>query len=138
MEYDKLYEETINKLKEEYPIEDIVKFDDFNIQEKLKENAFLILHYKGIFFKEKNELDRISQLRDKITGQQYDKYRFNHNQELKPNEIKDYYLPKDDKIIKINRLYQKQLWRVNFFEVATEALVHMGWRMKSFLDEKRT
>lgn len=136
--YDEQYTETIEKLNNEYPIETIVKFDDFNIQEKLKDSAFLILHYKGLYLKEKNQLDRIGALRDKIIGEQFDKYRFNHDKELRANEIKDYYLPKDEKIIKINRLYQKQQWRVDFFEAATEALIQQGWRMKSFLDEKRT
>jgi hypothetical protein len=138
VEYDKQYEETIEKLNEEYPIESIVKFNDLNIQEKLKDSAFLILHYKGLYLKEKNQLDRIGTLRDKIIGERFDFYRFNYEKELRTNEIKDYYLPKDEKIIRINRLYQKQQWRVDFFEAATEALIQQGWRMKSFLDEKRT
>jgi hypothetical protein len=135
---DKEYEEVINKLKSEYPIETLIQFNEFNIREKLQQNAFLVLQYKEYYLKEKNELDRLGAYRDKIIGERYDFYRFNHNQELKPNEIKDYYLPKDEKIIKINRLYKKQEWRVSFFEACTDALSQMGWRMKGWLEERRT
>lgn len=135
---DKEYEDVINQLKTEYPIEELVQFNEFNIQEKLKESAFLILHYKEHYLKEKNQLERIIALKDKIIGEQYDKYRFNFNKELKGMEIKEYYLPKDEKVIKINRIYQKQLWRVEFFAACVEALVQQGWRMKAFLDERRT
>jgi hypothetical protein len=135
---DKEYDELISNLKEKYKIEEYVLFDDINIQEKLRENAYMILHYKGLYFKEKNNLDKISEIRDKIIGKRFDYYRFNYNKELKSNEIKEYYLPQDEEITKINRLYKKQQWKVDFFEAATEALIQMGWRMKSYLDERRT
>ncbi len=137
MNYDNQFEETMKKLKEEYPIEKIVQFDEFNINEKIKENAFMVLNYKELYLKEKNELDRISALRDKIIGQRFDHYRFNFNKELKAIEIKEYYLPQDENVIKINRLYQKQQWRVDFFEMCVDVLVKQGWQIKAFLEEKK-
>lgn len=137
MNYDNLFEETMKKLKEEYPIEKIVQFDEFNINEKIKESAFMVLNYKELYLKEKNELNRIEALRDKIIGQRFDYYRFNFNKELKAIEIKEYYLPQDEKVIKINRLYQKQQWRVDFFEMCVDVLVKQGWQIKAFLEEKR-
>lgn len=137
MKEDKEYEKVIKKLYEDYPINELLQFDDTNIKERLQNNAYLILQYKGLWLKEKNELELIGKLRDKIIGEQFNQYRFNDKRELKPAEIKEYYIPSDTRVIRINRLYQKQQWRVDFFWAASEALIQMGWRMKSFLDEKR-
>lgn len=132
------YDTVIEALKKEFPIESLIQFSEFDIKEKIQNNAFLILNYKGLYHKEKNKLEQIGALRDKIIGERWDWYRFNSEKELKPNEIKDYYLPKDEKIIKVNKMYQQQQWRVDFFEACTEALINQGWRMKAFLEERRS
>lgn len=132
------YDTVIATLKTEFPIETLIQFNEFNIQDKLKDSAFMILNYRGLYQREKNKLDQIGALRDKILGERWDWYRFNSEKELKSNEIKDYYLPKDEKVIKVNKLYNKQQWRVDFFEACIEALINQGWRMKSFLDERKS
>ena len=131
------YDDIIAELKEQYPIEDQLKFSEFDIKEKLEKNAYLVLNYRSMYLREKDKLDRIASLRDTIIGERYDWYRFNYTKELSPREVKDYYLPKDDKVIKVTRLYQKQQWRVDFFEACEKSMISQGWSMKSWLAEKR-
>jgi len=126
-------EQIIDKLLAEHPIDDMVIFDESSIKEKLEFNTFEVIKYQELYYKEQNELDKILALRDKIAGVQYDYYRFKFDRDLKPNEIKDYYLPKDPQIIKINKILRQQQWRVDFFEMCYKALNSMGWNMKSYL-----
>lgn len=126
-------EQVIDNLLLEYPIHDIVKFDESNVRDKLEVNAFEVIKYQELFFKEKNELDKITALKDKIIGEQYDYYRFRYDKVLTPAEVKSYYLPKDPKILNINRLLRQQQWRIDFFEMCYKSINSMGWNMKSYL-----
>ena len=137
---DKEFDSVIKELNKEHPIEEMVKFNDANISDKIKDNTWLEVKYHDLYLKEKNELDSLLALKDKIVGERYDYYIKGKLEdqktlrEMTPKEIEKYYLPSDDKVIRINRLVQKQQWRVDFFDMCRKAFNQQGWRMKNFLD----
>jgi hypothetical protein len=122
------------ELAEQYKIDELVKFSEFNIQDKLAENSWQVTKFTELYEKESDKLNQILALKDRVTGERYDHYRFNFDKELKQSEIEKYYLPKDEKIIKLNNIIRKQTYRVNFFAMAVKALEKMQWNMKSFWD----
>lgn len=126
-------EDVIKELYEEHPIDEMTKFSEIDIQDKLQENSFLVLQYTELLYKEKEQLSKIMRMKDKILGDRYDHYRFNYPKELRQSEIEKFYLPKDTKVIAINKIQRKQEWRVEFFEMAVKSLISMGWNMKSYL-----
>lgn len=133
-EPEKTDEELLQELIKQHPIETMVQFTEFSIQEKLQNNAFQIVKYKELHIKEKIQLDRLISLKEKIIGEQYDFYRFSYDKELRPQEITTYYLPKDKKILQINKIIRKQEQRVEFFNLCVESLVRQSWNMKTYLD----
>jgi hypothetical protein len=126
-------DEVIEKLLTEHPIEEMVQFSEIDVREKLEKNEFLVVKYTELLHKEKDIFDKIIAMKEKVVGERYDYYRFNYPKELKSAEIEKFYLPKDNKILKINKLLRSQQWRVDFFETAVKALTRMGWNMKSYL-----
>jgi hypothetical protein len=131
-------DEVITKLMQEHPIEELVSFNESNLQEKIQTNAYLVVKYTELFLREKNVYDKISVLRDKIIGERYDHYRYNYDKELDSRIIERYYLPKDEKVIRINKILQKQGWRVDFFQTAADSLKKMQWNFKTFLDSMKS
>jgi len=125
------------KLAEEYKLEELVKFSEFDIQEKLMENSWQITRFTELYEKENDKLNQILAVKDKIVGTRYDHYRFNADKELRQSEIEKYYLPKDETIIKVNDIIRKQQYRVNFFSMCIKALEKLQWNMKNFLDVSR-
>ena len=127
-------EDIINKLYKKYPISDIIKFSENDIQDKLKDNVFNIVKYTELYQKELDIYNKINTLLDKVCGEKYDYYRFNFEKELKQSEIEKYYLPKDKKICKINTFLRRQKWRVDFFHMCMKAFEKQSWNMKTFWD----
>jgi len=127
-------DEVIKKLYEEHPIDKIVEFNELDISDKLTKNAQYLTIYTEHFNREKAVLEQLIAIKDKIIGERYDHYRFNFDKELKPSEIEKYYLPKDQKILKINQMIQQQQWRVDFFGLCVKAIEKMQWNMKTYLD----
>ena len=134
MAEEKSDEDLLQELLREHNIEEMVKFDEFSIQEKLQNNAYKIVQYKELYIREKIQLDKLISLKEKIIGEQYDYYRFSYDKELRPQEITTYYLPKDEKIIQINKIIRKQEQRVEFFNLCVDALSKQAWNMKSFIE----
>jgi hypothetical protein len=128
------HETILEELHKKHPIDDIVRFSEIDLQDKLRDNAFMVVKYSELYQKELDTYNKISELKDRVTGRRYDHYRFNFNKELTPAEIKGYYLPKDKAIIKIDKLLRRQKWRVDFFDICVKAIDKMGWNMKTFWD----
>ena len=103
-------DQVIEELMSEHPVNDLISFTEYNLQEKLQNNALLVVKYTELYLKEKSILDKIAILRDKITCKKYDYYRFNFEKELQDRIIEKYYLPADPEVIKISKLYLKQSW----------------------------
>lgn len=129
----KIYED----LKKEFPIEEEISFNEYNIQEKLANWGYLFIKYKELYEKEKNNLDKIEDIIEKIKGERYHYYKFEIDEKLTPKEIELYYLPKDEKLLKIKEIYRKQENRTAFFKICAQVAEKQQWTMKSFLDSLR-
>lgn len=130
-------EKIINELREEHPIDEMVKFSDLDLQEKLSDNPYLIVKYRELYYKELAELDRLDDLMEKLAGERYNFYRFEDDREWTKPEIEKYCIPSDKKIQQMKKIMRKQKIRVRFFETAYKAFEQQGWRMKSFIDTLR-
>ena len=130
--------EILQELHEKHPIDEMVKFSDLNIQEKLMENPFQIVKYKELYYHELSKLDELIILQDKLNGERYKYYRFEDDKEWTKVEIEKYCLPTDIKVIQMKRIIEKQKVRVRFFEIAYKAFEKMQWSMKGFIDTLRS
>lgn len=130
-------ESIVNNLLKQYPIYELVEFNEFTIEDKLQKNASLLMQFKDLFMREKYQLDRIETLMEKIKGDLYDNYRFNSPKTLQKNEIENYYIPRDEKFLKIKKIYNEQKVKVDFFEACAKAIEKQSWNMKNFLEAQR-
>jgi hypothetical protein len=131
------YLEVVKELSELYNIEEMLSFNELNIQEKLSENAAKIWHFTELYNREKNAYDEILELKDKLVHRRYEYYKTKNNLLLKQNEIEKYYLPSDPEILKFNQIVRKQKWRVEFYDGLRKALEKQQWSMKSYLDSMK-
>ena len=122
----------IEQLVEKYPIYDLVSFDETNIVEKISKNPYLVMQYQDLALKAKIKYEEIEELKDKLTGELYHKYRFEQDEELSTKEIEKYYLPKDPKILKVNELLRKQKIVLEFFNCCVKGLDRAYWSMKEY------
>jgi len=127
----------INDLKKEFPIDEEMKFCEFDIQENLKDNTFLLVKYRDHYDKENAHLAYLNELIDKLIGERYDFYRFSYEKTLDKTEIRQYYIPRDTKVVKMKKIIRKQKIRVDFFEMCVLAVKQQGWGMKNFVDTLR-
>jgi hypothetical protein len=121
-------------LYETHKIDEEVKFNEFNIGDKLKEHPFIKLNYENLYYKEQAKYVRMTEVFEKIQGLRYDYYRFNFSKELTNKEIEKYYLPKDPTILEAKKKLRKQQWNMDFYKMCVDAITNQGWRMKEFLD----
>lgn len=130
-------EEIFNKLKEEHPIDDLIKFDETDIQEKIQDNTFQIIKYKELYYKELDIYEELERKMEALTGMRYKYYRFNQDEEWSKPEIEKYCLTSDKKIVKMKKILKKQKIRVRFFEMCYKAFEQQGWRFKTYTDRER-
>jgi len=130
-------EKILRKLKEKHDIESMISFDNLNIQEELQRNPYYIIKYKELYIKEQNLLDEIQSKYDELVGKRYHFYRFESDENLTKAEIEKYYLPKDEKIIKMKKIIRKQKIKVDFFDACYKAFEKRQWAMKTFSDNLR-
>ena len=130
-------EKILRKLKEKHDIESMISFDNLNIQEELQRNPYYIIKYKELYIKEQNLLDEIQSKYDELVGKRYHFYRFESDENLTKAEIEKYYLPKDEKIIKMKKIIRKQKIKVDFFDACYKAFEKRQWSMKTFSDNLR-
>lgn len=128
----------LESLQEDWNIKEDVSFNEYNIKEKLETHPFKLIQYSDQLEKERFVLDRIKDIYDKVVGKRYDFYRFQMDERLTQREIEQYYLPKDEKVIKIKETLKAQEIRVKFFEICVKALEKMSWNMKNWIDRNRT
>ena len=127
----------IEKLLEEFPIFNQLEFNEFNIEEKLRENAYLAMKYRDHAITEKNVYERMELLMEKLRGELYHHYRFEKDENLQKSEIEQYYLPSDPKIVKLKKLMLDQKVRVDFFEAAYKSINGQSWSIKMFQENQR-
>jgi len=132
-----LREEILADLYAEYPIDEMVKFSEIDLQEKLQENPFWIVKFRDLFNRAQAEYVYIEDLYDKCVGDRYDHYRFESERELDKYEIKNYYIPRDKKVIQMKNILSRQKVKVDFYKTCLQGMEQQGWRMKSFIDTLR-
>lgn len=129
--------EIVEKLMVEHPIVGMVEFNELNIQEKLENISFQIIKYMDLHHGEDAKLKHIQDLYDKLCGIRYDYYRFGIDKELTKVEIEKYYLPQDEKVLKMKGILRRQEIRTRFFEICVRGLEKMSWSMKTFSENMR-
>lgn len=127
----------VAELSKEFPIEEEVSFNEFTLQDKLKNNSFKIMQYGQLLNRESMRLKELQHLLDRLIGERYHYYRFEYDEQLTPKEIEKYYLQRDEKINQMKKILLKQEVRVKFFEICVKALEAQGWRMKEFSENLR-
>jgi hypothetical protein len=132
-EFDVIQEE----LMKDHNILEMVSFNDIDLQEKLKRNAYLVTQYSNLLSAEKREYERLEEIYDALVGKQYDYYRFEYDKELTKVEIEKYYIPNDKKVKQMKRILAKQRHRVDFFESCVRGLKQCGWNMGTYSSNER-
>ena len=132
-----LREEILADLYAEFPIDEMVKFSELDLQEKLQENPFWIVKFRDLFNKANAEYMYLETLYEKCVGDRYDHYRFESERELDKYEIKNYYIPRDKKVIQMKYILARQKVKVDFYKTCLQGMEQQGWRMKTFCDVLR-
>lgn len=127
----------VNDLLLEYPIYDLVAFDELNISQKLQDNPYQLMRFQDTLLKEKMRYEELEILQEKLVGELYHKFRFEYEEELSNKEIEKYYIPKDAKYLKMNEILRKQKIRIAFFELCVKGLDRQYWSMKEFINAKK-
>lgn len=127
-------EEILIELHAEHPIDELIKFSEMDIQEKLQQNSFMVVKYKELYHKELANLDKLEMLMEKLIGERYKYYRFEDDRGFTKPEIERYCLPSDEKIVKMKKIINRQMVRVRFFDACWRGFDKQGWSMKSFID----
>ena len=127
-------EEILAELYEKYPIDDMVKFNEFDISEKLQDNSYWIVEFRKELLKAQTEYEQLEEMLETLTGKQYDYYRFHSDKELDKTEIKNFYIPKDKKIVQMKRILARQKIKVEFFKYCVAGMEKQQWNMKNFLE----
>lgn len=126
----------IEDLLKEYPIYDLVAFDELNISQKLQDNPYQVIRFQDQLIKERVRYDELEELQEKLVGELYHKYRFQSEEELSNKEIEKYYIPKDPKYLKMKEILRKQKIRIGFFELCVKGLDRQYWSMKEFANKR--
>jgi hypothetical protein len=128
----KIRTEIVNQLRNEYPIEELVQFNEIDIQEKLQKSAYLIIQYEDLLKKEQMVYQDLENKYEALLGKRYNYYRFEIDKELQKPEIEKYYLPQDKQVRQMKKILLKQDIRVNFFKICVKGLNDMRWNMGTF------
>lgn len=130
-------ESIIQTLKEKYPIEDFIVFNEFNLKEKEEILPFKLNEFQEYFYKEDALLSGLIEKRDILIAEKYDHYRFQEDKRLSPSEIKDYYLKKDPEIVAFNKNITTQKTTVDYFAGCVKTLDKMFWLIKDYIKTVR-
>ena len=123
----------IDGLKGKYDIINQVKFNEFDIGEKLQVNLQLRTQYKELLDDSEYKLNKIQVKYDDIKCTLYDYYRFEHERKLQKNEIEQYYLPNDKKLKLIQSQLDKQEVIVKFFKLCFDSVTNQYWNINTYV-----
>jgi hypothetical protein len=126
-----LENEVIKKLLEEYPIDNILEFNEFTIKEKLQDNAYLQEHFRLIYISECQKLNKIEDKFAQKTGELYDKHKYGPK-DLSKSEIERYYLPVEPELIKFKRMIDLQKIKTEYFSAIIKSLEAQNYNMGTF------
>ena len=126
----------LRSLYEEYKVQDLLKYNEYNLSNKISDNPFISEQFRLLYLKEAQNYKRVEMLYDELVGKKYDHYKYENEKTLTKIEIEKYYLPKDEKIKEMKNLLYKQELRMDFFESVWKALDKQAWLMKLFSKEQ--
>lgn len=129
---EKTYDQILDDLYKEHDIENLLNFNETDIKDKLALNSAKLYHYTEMYQKSLSDYNSICEMRDKLIGMKYIKYK-NGSVILTKGEIEKYYLPADEEIIQMNARVQRTKAYVDFFENVKKALERQGWNFQVFL-----
>ena len=124
--------EIFDELKKEHDIENLASFTDLDIADKLKTNEITTIRYKELYYKELQIYEELERKMEALKGLRYKHYKFNEDHEWSKYEIEKYCFPTDKSIIQMNKIMDKQLVRVRFFEMCFKSLEKLSWNMHTF------
>jgi hypothetical protein len=127
-------EKLLEELYKEYPIDEMVRFSELDIAEKLQDNTYWVVKFRDLFFQAQADYEHLEDLLEKLIGQRYDHYRFHSDKELDKTEIKAYYLPQDSQILRMKKILARQKIKVEFFKMCVNGMEKQQWNMKNFLE----
>ena len=130
-------EKIVNILKEKYPIDALISFNEFNIADKLKNHAFELMKWSDFLLKEKFKLQKLTDELEEVTCVLYNKYRFEFDKNLSKVEIEKYYIPQDPEYKKLMKKIRIQEIIVAYFEICVRSIDKQGWNMKNFIEQNR-
>lgn len=130
-------EEIFKELKAEHPIDEMVKFDETDIHEKLQDNILLLVQYKELYYIELDTYEDLTRKMDALMGKRYKHYKFDVDEHWEKKEIEDYCLPADHKIIAMKKIMKRQQVKVRFYEMCWKAFDKLSWNMKMYNDRDR-
>lgn len=130
-------DEILNELQKEYDVFDMLDYNEYTVNDKLRNNPYYTEQFRLLYMTEKSKLERLKRILDERKAELYDYYRTKSSLDLKKTEIERYYLLIDEKVKEYTKLIEKQQTRVNFFEAVYEAFKTQGWMMKQYLQNLR-
>lgn len=125
-------DEILNKLMEEFPVEEMLTYNEFDVIEKLPMNPYYTEQFRLLYLSHLGKLERVEMMLDERMATLYSELK-NGEVALTKVEIEKYYIPKDDKVMSLRRTIVKQNIRVGFFETVYKAFDKQGWQMKQFI-----
>lgn len=126
--------EIISKLSQEYDIDDLLEFNEFTVNEKLQNNAYLLEQFRMMYIHEKQKYNKLEAKFNEKAGETYNYYKYEDSRDLSKVEIERYYLPTDKELIRLKKLLQLQETRVEFFEALMESFKSQGFNMRNFIE----
>lgn len=121
----------LKKLDEEYDVDEMLMFNEFNIKEKTEFNPFYQKQFRMLYLSEQNKLERLKERLLKETGEKYQLLK-NGEVSLTKAEIEKYYLAADVDLIRVRGAILKMETRVRFFELVLKAFESQQWNIKNW------
>ena len=134
MSKENLESQVIDKLKERFPIEEDLSFNEFTIKDKLEKHSYVLMKYNHQYINATAKLSKLQETHEQLIGEKYDYYRFHFDENLSKSEIEKYYLPKDPDILKYKQAVRIQIIVVDFFKTCVDEIERLQWNMKNYLD----
>ena len=136
----KLVEDTINKdeilniLSEEYEVLPLLEYNEFDVLEKLAKNPYYFEQFRLVYLSNLGKYERVDLMLEEHIAKLYTELK-EGELSLSKTEIEKYYIPKDEKVMKLRRILVQQKIRLGFFESVYKAFQTQGWQMKQFINK---
>ena len=134
---DEIAEDAVfSRMEEEYNVYDLLRFNEFNLKEKLERNAFHMKDFRLKYLQEQAKVEQVKERLDKVIGEKYIALK-EGAVTLSKQEIEKYYLATDTEILKLKGLLRKQELRAKYFEAVWSALDKQGWAIRNYIDMQK-